>query len=961
MGIDFHQPLYLLLLMPALFVMVRWWRKQTRLNLARRTAIAFVRGLIFVFLILSLAGTQLLYPVQAETVIFVVDRSASMKDDSRIAEFVQEAVRHKRSIDQFGVVSVAQTAGVEQPITTKPDVTPFGLELGPHATNLAEGIRLAAGMIPSTARGKIVLLSDGLATHGDASTEISLTKQRGIAVEAVSLQQPAGNEVVLSSVQIPDRLYLGEQFDVKVDIESTIATKATLLLYEGNQQIGRQTVSVEKGKNHFRLPEKSRHEGFHRYRVEIQPQTDTIQVNNQAHAFTQVQGAPRVLIVEGQQGAAQNLASALQAGKVIVDVKEPALLPKELNDFKQYASIILADLDATQMKESDMERIRTAVSDLGVGLIMTGGSSSFGMGGWFKTPVEEALPVYMDLRGKEKLPSLGLILVIDKSGSMSAGADGIDKMEMAKEAAIRSTEMLNERDQVGVVVFDGEPWLVVEPQPVTNLSEIHDKIGGIYADGGTDIFPGLQMAYEQIKGLKTQRKHVILLTDGQSGRDDDYQGLLDQMTKENITVSTVAVGEDSDTILLEDIAGMGKGRYYSVIDPSSIPTVFSKETALASRTFIVEKPQVPIRTGAGDWTALPQGIPPIHAYIATTAKQTAEQALTSADSDPVLVRWQYGLGRSVAWTSDLAGKWSPSWVAWEGSGPLWNQIVSWTFPQVSSVHWRTETELDGLNGKITVSLPPGASLPQAMEAMVVNQKLERETVQLKPVAPGQVSGEFRAAEPGTYMLQVVQKQGEKVLASQTAGLTISYSPEYGLRQDGEQQLRELVKAGDGQLISDPQAVFDGELPKKWESQLITELLLILAVLLWPLDIALRRLQIPEHWWEKAAGLFRRRKQAEVAPTAAAALFNDLAATKERVKPKRSLFMPEAAEPTPRETREAPAQSIPKHAERKEQPSASKQVSGAGKENPARTEQANDGQGKKDAFNRLLDAKKRKQK
>jgi Mg-chelatase subunit ChlD/uncharacterized membrane protein len=957
-GIDFHQPLYLLLLVPALFVVVQWWRKQTRLNMARRTVIAVVRALVFLFLILALAGTQLLYPVQAETVIFVVDRSASMKDDSRLAAFVQEAVRQKRSIDQFGVVSVAQTAGVEQPITTKPEVTPFGVEVGPHATNLAEGIRLAAGMIPSTARGKIVLLSDGLATHVDAATEISLAKQRGIAFEAVSLQQPAGNEVVLSSVQIPDRLYLGEQFDVKVDIESTIATKATLRLYEGNQEISRQTVAIEKGKNHFRLPEKSRHEGFHRYRVEIQPETDTIQVNNQAHAFTQVQGSPRVLIVEGEKGAGQNLANALQAGNIIAEVKEPALLPKELNDFKQYASIILANVDATQVKEKDMERIRTAVSDLGVGLIMTGGSSSFGMGGWFKTPVEEALPVYMDLRGKEKLPSLGLLLVIDKSGSMSAGADGIDKMEMAKEAAIRSTEMLNEQDQVGVVAFDGEPWVVVEPQPVANLSEIHDKIGGIYADGGTDIFPALQMAYEKIKGLKTQRKHVILLTDGQSGRDDDYQGLLDQMARENITVSTVAVGEDSDTILLEDIARMGKGRYYSVIDPGTIPTIFSKETALASRTFIVEKPQVPIRTGAGDWTALQEGIPPIHAYIATTAKQTAEQALASADSDPVLVRWQYGLGRSVAWTSDLAGKWSPNWVAWAGSGPLWNQIVSWTFPQVTSGEWRTETELDGLNGKITVSLPTGASMPQSMEAIVVNQNLEHETVRLKPIAPGKLSGEFSAAEPGTYMLQVVQKQGEKVLASQTAGLTISYSPEYGLRQDGEQRLQELAKAGDGQLIDDPEAVFNGQLPKKWESQLITELLLMLAALFWPLDIALRRLQIPDHWWEKAARLFRRRKQAEAAPSAAAAMISDLAETKKRVKPKRPVFMPEAAERQPQETA---GPSTPKPSERKTQPSAARPVSQEEIKGSARTEQANGGQGKTDAFNRLLDAKKRKQK
>ncbi|MCK9905254.1 VWA domain-containing protein, partial [Frankia sp. Cpl3] len=494
-----QQPYFLLLLAPAFYFVIHWWRKQTRMRTARRTVIAVLRTLIFTLLIFALAGTQLLYPVQAETIIFVVDRSASMKDDARVASFVQNAIDNKPAVDQYGIVSVGQTAGVEQPITTKAELTPFGLEVGKHATNLAEGIRLATGMIPSTARGKIVVLSDGLATHGDAATQMALAKERGIAVQAVSLQQPMGEEVVLTSVQLPGQLYLGEDFTITADVESTVATKATLRLYEGNQEVGQRTVTVEKGKNRFLLPEKSRQEGFQRYRVEIQPQKDSIQVNNQAHAFTQVQGTPRVLIIEGHPGAARNLANALQAGKIAVETKAPALLPNELNDYKQYASIILADLDATQIREKDMERMRTAVSDLGIGLIMTGGKNGFGMGGWFKTPVEEALPVYMDLRGKEKLPWLGLELIVDKSGSMEAGMNGGNKMELAKEAAIRATEMLNENDQVGVVAFDGEPWVVVEPKPVTKLTEIQEQIGRIAADGGTDIFPALMVGYEQIK------------------------------------------------------------------------------------------------------------------------------------------------------------------------------------------------------------------------------------------------------------------------------------------------------------------------------------------------------------------------------------------------------------------------------------------------------------------------------
>jgi Ca-activated chloride channel family protein len=881
-AIDFLQPFALLLLIPALYPVVQWWRRQKQMNPAKRLLIAGLRTMLFLLLILALAGTQIRFPVQAETVVFVVDRSASMKNDQRALAFIQEAVRQKRGIDQYGVVSVGQRAAVEQPISTGTEITEFGVEVGPHATNLAEGIRLASGMIPGTARGKIVLLSDGLVTHGDAESEAKLAKERGIVLQAVSLQHPAGDEVLLSSVQVPDRLYLGEEFHVKAVVESTIATKATIRLYEGNQEIGQEQIAVEKGKNEYLFPQTSRHEGFHRYRVEIAPLQDTIQINNQAHAFTYVQGTPRVLVIEGHPGAAKNLVSALQAGNVRVDVKEPALLAKDWDDYRQYASVILADMDATQIREVDMERLRTAVSDLGIGLVMSGGADSFGMGGWFKTPVEEALPVYMDLRGKEKIPSLGLVLVIDKSGSMSSGLGGANKMELAKEAAIRSTEMLNEKDYVGVVAFDGSPWVVVQPQPVTDLAGIQNRIGQIYPDGGTDIYPALLTAFDQIKSLQTQRKHVILLTDGQSGRADDYQGLLAQMTKENITVSTVAVGDDADTSLLEEIAGWGKGRFYFVNDPGTIPQIFSKETALASRAFIVEKPQIPIQTGGDDWRALSGGTPPLHAYVATTLKQTSEQILASHDQDPVLARWQYGLGRSVAWTSDLEGKWSPLWVTWGNYSRLWNEIVSWTFPQLAAGDWKTETELDGLTATVTVTLPEGKETPQQMEAVVVDEHLRRVTIPLKPIEIGKLRGEFTAPEPGTYLVQVLQKKEETVTAGQSAGLTISYSPEYGLRQDGEKRLRDLVTAGGGTLITDPAEVFADQLPQKWERQPITEILLMLAALLWPLDIAVRRLYLPDRWREFMAAWLRRDKKPEAVPSAAASIFGKLSASKDRV-------------------------------------------------------------------------------
>ncbi|WP_047152467.1 VWA domain-containing protein [Aneurinibacillus tyrosinisolvens] len=933
MAISFQQPLFLFLFIPAVALILWWWRSRHKAGAggSKRHWIAGIRLLFFSCLILSLSGILLLFPVRGETVVFVVDRSASMNDDGRIVPFLRDAVQAKKPEDSFGIVSVGGEAGVEQPVKDSRQLTTLGVPVNPHATNLAEGIRLATGMIPSQARGRIVVLTDGLETRGDAAAEARLAKERGIVTDAVYLPQRAGDEVMITSLQLPDRLFIGEAFQGKVTVNSTTATRGMLRFYEGNREAGQQSVAIEKGENRFVFDGKAAAEGFHRYRAELTADKDTIRVNNEAYAFTRVSGSPKILIVQGHDGAADNLVHALQAGGLNVELKNPAMLPRELNDYKGYASLVFAHVQATQISDIDMGRIRTAVRDLGMGFVMTGGPDSFGMGGWFKTPIEEALPVEMDLKGKEELPSLGLTLVIDKSGSMASGMGGPNKMELAKEAANRATEMLNSKDQVSVVAFDSTPWTVVEPTPVTKLSDIQEKIGSIYADGGTEIFSALEVAYEKAQEMKTQRKHVILLTDGQSSQQSDYESLLEEMKQKNITVSTVAVGGDADTALLEQIAQFGKGRYYQSNDASSIPKIFSKETALSTRTFIVEKPHVPKHPAAHDWSVLNQPIPLLHTYIATTPKQTAELALVSADSDPVLARWQYGLGRTVAWTSDLEGKWAPGWAAWNMSSRLWSDIISWTFPQISHAGWETETGVDGTRATVKVQLPPNSPLPQSMEAVILDNELKRQVIRLQPTAPGKLQGEFAADRPGTYMLQIVQKEGDKITASQTEGLTLSYSPEYGIRSGGEQKAAAMVKAGGGKLLEKPKASFAGDLPGKWDRQDISDLLLMVAALLWPLDIALRRVQVPASWIQrmKAKLPFSAREQAPSSERAAA--LGTLAAKKEQYKEKA---------PAP-QTRPAPVKL--------REPLIAKQKKAANSgDNPA---------ARGATFNRLLEAKK----
>lgn len=821
-----------------------WWKREKRFEPAKKKLIFISRTLIFALLVLTLARTHLLFPVNHQLVVFVVDRSASVQNQDQVQDLLRQAVAGKNPDDQVAVISVGAESMVEQTFTDAQEVAPISAAVNRNATDLASGLRLAGGLMPAEAKGRVVLITDGKETQGSAEAEARALRERGIRVDVIALKQKDGPEVLVPDLQVPRRMYAGEEATLKVRVHATVDTEATLRLYEGDHLLAEQRIRVHQGENLYTFSSSVQQTGFLRYRAEIQPERDTLPNNNQAYGFSQVKGKPVVLVVEGQGGDANNLVSALTATGMEVERMAPAALPWNLEDYKRFSSIVLVNTPAYLIPEAKMHAIRTAVKDLGVGLIMSGGEEGFGPGGWFQTPVEEALPVHMEVRDKKRMPSLGMVLVIDKSGSMSG-----EKINLAKEAAIRAAELLTPQDQLGVLAFDdGNDW-VFKPQPVKSRHEMQGAIGGIPADGGTNIYPALADAYEEIRKLRVKRKHIILLTDGQSP-GGQYQELAEKMRKEGITLSTVAVGADADQGLLESLARWGKGRYYLADHANSIPTIFSKETALATRSYIVDAPFVPRWTGGVDGFAHVKKVPPLAAYVATTPKQTAETVLASPYPDPVLARWQYGLGRTVAWTSDLNGKWSRAWVEWEKFSFFWNQVVSWTFPQYETSGLHVDSRLEGNTVHLEAKGSPDefAAVDQ-LEFTVIDDQLKNQKVILKALAPGQFAGSFTAGQPGSYLLKASAqgKNGERPLG--TYGVAVPYSPEYGLFNGGQGLAQRIADAGGGAVLTAPSQAFADNLERKWAGQDISLFLLLLAALLWPVDIAIRRITFSREDWE----------------------------------------------------------------------------------------------------------------
>ena len=278
----------------------------------------------------------------------------------------------------------------------------------------------------------------------------------------------------------------------------------------------------------------------------------------------------RVLCLEGSPGAAGSFSRALAAQGMATDVQAGAT--GAAGDLGRYDLIVLADLPRAALSDGAIAALETFVRG-GGGLLVAGGTQSFGPGGYLGTRLATILPLRLDVPDRQEEASLALALVIDKSGSM-AGA----KMELTKQAARATAEVLPPSDQIAVIVFDSQSKPVVELQRAANRQRILGDIGRIQASGGTNILAGLREAVDELLPARARKKHVILLSDGQSPYDE-IPDLVDAATAAHITISAIGVGDGADQTMLKIIANRGGGRFYQTRDPASIPRIFSRETS----------------------------------------------------------------------------------------------------------------------------------------------------------------------------------------------------------------------------------------------------------------------------------------------------------------------------------------------------------------------------------------------
>lgn len=863
MSLEFARPA-LLLLMPACIALIYLldYHAGSRPKRLKRRVTRMMRSVLICLCVLAMAAPSAVLSGGKQAIWILADASASVRGaQADITQSIQTALLNQDDQVSAGVIAFGGEAMVEKPLDSDAPYTGISTTVDAQASSLSAALSLASALLPQDAQGRVVVLSDG--RTDDIRAMAQSLSARGIAVDYQAFSSDALPDAQISQLDVPSTVYQGQTFTVTVQATANYESTGTLVLYQNNTPVASREVTLRKGENTFTFRDVAQQSGVITYTAQLICEQDSCTQNDALGAYVYVQGAPNVLLVEGKAGEGSEMAAMLTAAGMQWESILPSQLPYDAQQLQQYDGIILVNVDYDAAVEQQWQALDTAVRVLGRGLTVIGGDSSYALGSYRGSLLENMLPVTIDVKSTMDLPSLALMLVIDKSGSMSDGMFGTTRMELAKEAAIRATQVLTPNDQVGVIAFDTAAKWVVELQQADDLSAIEQQIGTIRADGGTAFFTALYEAAYALINTQAQQKHIIFLTDGESG-DSGYLQLCDIMQENNITLTTVAVGSDADKQTLLELAQHGGGRAYTANEFDNLPKIFTKETYLISGTYVQNRTFTPIICEQSALTDF-EGFPQLEGYLATAEKDLATVSLMSDREDPILAWWQYGAGRVVAFMADSRGAWTSELLQWDQAAAFYGGMAAFTLPdeerqgeitctrqgeKLHIAYSAPQDVQDALDTTVTVLLPDGTQTALAMQQ----------------TAPNVYEATLEQAQTGAYALRVAQKdtQGE-VLHVMEGGAVIAYSDEYDLRSQQEDSTLPYLAAmtGGHEIENSADMLKSTHAAVRTRKELSQSLLWAVLVLLIA-DIALRRLSWDTalEGWIKAHRADKKEKPAE---------------------------------------------------------------------------------------------------
>src|SRR2546427_1162949 len=594
MNFQFTNPVWLLLLVPA----VPWtvwltWKSDVQISAWRRWTAFALRFIILFALALAIAGLQWKRPQEGMNVFFLLDRSDSIPPEQQEAarHYVSKVSELKKPIDKAGTVVFGTDAAIDTSPNERVGDQKIQAVVGSERPDVASAIRLGTAAFPETGQKRLVLLSDGNENVGDALAAVVAARPLGVTVDVVPLGVARGGDVSVQKLSLPANIKKGQTFEVKIFAQADQAQRATVRLFRNDQLLGEQPVQLESGKNLFTFPQTLTEPDFYSYEVQVEAPGDSVPQNNRAINFTTVRGDPRVLLVSAEPDKDAALAETLRSANLDVKVAEVTKFPGTLAEMQSYDSIFLSNIAAGDLGNTLMKLLESAVRDFGVGLVCIGGDQTYAAGSYRGTPLEETLPVDMELSSKKVLPPGAVALIMH-------GMEFMNGNQIARDCAIGVLEALRPQDEMGVLLWDGNERWVFPLAKVGDKKSMRRSIAGMN-QGDMPGFQGpLEKAYGALKKSTASLKHIIVFSDGDPAAPS--QQLMQTIVGDRITVSTVLIAGHAGPETMEWMASQGQGRFYPVQSPDELPQIFIKEAAVILKSASYEDAVTPRQASASE-------------------------------------------------------------------------------------------------------------------------------------------------------------------------------------------------------------------------------------------------------------------------------------------------------------------------------------------------------------------------
>ena len=788
----FQAPFYLVLAVPVCVGLVLVWR---------RTFVSFARPQMWLMLGLRAALVLCLFgalarpelPLRARHLAlgFAVDTSGSVAPD-RVAAAARVIESVRRAVGPDVSTRVVTFAGEPHLVGAEGALEPAG---DPGRTDIARALYYTAELLPDRQARRIILLSDGRQSTGDARAAARALGASGVDVNPVVLPPSTGIECAVRDLVMPPTLRRGLEATVTAMVACASPARVRLELTENGVAVDSREIDVRRGIAPVRVPLVPQATGLARYGVVVHTPGDLIPANDHFERLVEVSGDPRVLLVDSDALQAIPLSDALRAQGVDVELRSADGLPSSLEELSGYDAVVLSEVAPATMSRLAQSALETYVRDLGGGLVVVAGPTGLkGPGG---TPMARVMPVELDGGSERQVPPVAMVLVIDRSGSMVG-----QKLEFAKNAALAAVDALPDTAKLGLIAFDADYTWIAPVQPLTDRDNLKQQIQNIGTGGGTRFYPALKDAFYTLRSIEAGTRHIVLLTDGLSTDGDDFDALTAKMRAGAVTLSTVAISREADQKLLKSLADHGGGRYHYTERASDVPRIFVDEAKTAISTALAEHSFAPTLVQASEEVLglSLDAAPRLGGHVTTRAKLSSEVVLSAPNRDPLLVRWRYGLGRVEVFTSDAKARWSQAWISWPGYNKLWGQVLHAamrTRPREDLVT-RLQRRGDDVHILVDAITDEGQLLDaNDVRALVVDANRVQHRAELQRTGPGLFEADLRLPPSGSTLVQPVVTTGGRPLVGHAGILDEPYPPEYLGEGDDTTLLRAVAEESGG--------------------------------------------------------------------------------------------------------------------------------------------------------------------